>query len=92
MMRFDGKQVAEEFKKLFGHDLTPEQCRWLVKVAKHCRGRCRSNVALKNYLSSAFPNLKFSEVPREWKGKQYMALEVSERTGPAVAVVEESDE
>lgn len=93
MIRFEGDEVINEFNELFGTDgPTPAQMKWLIKVIKHCRGRCRSNVALKNYLSRSFANLKFTEVEREWKGRKYMALSITDRAKPTVQVEEDAGE
>lgn len=92
MIRFDGSAVHEQFRELFGEDITPTQAMWLIKVIKHCRGRCRSNAALRNYLVGAFPTLRITEVPREWKGREYMALHIEDRQpARARAATEESD-
>ena len=97
MMNFDGSQVMEQFKMEFGGDITPTQMRWLLKFAKHIRGRCRSNAALKNYLKRNFPTLVFSDVPKTWKGKEYIALGINSikdmaLKGAVPAPVTDSDE
>lgn len=82
MIRFEGDQLAQQFKAAFGFDvdkMTPAQCRWLISLGKHIRGRCRSNAALKNYLAANFKGLRFSEVDREWQGRPYKALEITAR-------------
>lgn len=76
MMDFDGKAVREGYELAFGHpieDITIPQLEWLMKVVKHCRGRCRSNKALANYLNRNFSGHEFWEVlvagaeGQEWK-------------------------
>lgn len=67
MMNFTGQQFSNEFKDAFGMDasaLTPKQRWWLLKFAKHCRGRCRSNAALHNYLNDNMPGAKFVTVEK----------------------------
>lgn len=57
MMNFDNPEVAQEFELVFGkpvNQITQAQMQWLIKVIKHCRGRCRSNVALANYVKRNF--------------------------------------
>ena len=100
MINFDGKELVEEFNKVFGNliigkveelgvsspvitpnilsidKLTLEQLWWLVKFAKHVRGRCRNNAAFNNYMNRNFPNAKFREVPKEYNGKHYMGLQI----------------
>lgn len=56
--------------------LTAEQLWWLVKFAKHVRGRCRSNAAFNNYMSRNF-NAQFQEVPKEYNGKIYQGLKIT---------------
>lgn len=92
MMRFEGSDVMKMFKLVFGlAEITPDQMRWLIRVAKHIRGRCRSNAALKNYLARSFADLKFGEVEREWKGKKYMALTIATKAKPQAIVVDEDE-
>lgn len=84
MMRFEPSKVLSEFEEAFGikrDDMTPSQIMFLVKFSKHVRGRCRANNALHNYLRQAFPNMTFREVPREWKGKSYTALQINGKEG-----------
>lgn len=99
MINFDGKEMQEEFNRVFGNyvlvneeiakrieevesldltidNLSGEQLWWLVKFAKHVRGRCRSNAALNNYLNRNFPNALFQEVPKEYNGKSYIGLQI----------------
>ena len=64
MIKFDTPQVAAEFEDAFGGVLTKQQAWWIVKVAKHVRGRCRNNQALVNYMNRNFPHLRFSIVPK----------------------------
>jgi hypothetical protein len=82
MMRFDGQEVAREFGSAFERDikgLTVRQLWWLVKMIKHCRGRCRSNAALYAYLNRNFPGALFREVPRvdEKTQEEYEGLEIT---------------
>jgi len=80
MMNFDGREFAEGFQRAFGtdvKDLTVEQVRWLVNVVKHCRGRCRSNAALDNYLNRNFVGHRFQEVTRP--GTDYPVLEITKK-------------
>jgi hypothetical protein len=67
------------------------QLAWvLVKLVRHGRVRCRNNKALYNYLGSAFPELRFDEVPKtieygHRKGQKYMGLKLTNReTGDIV--------
>lgn len=92
MTDFDGKEMQEEFNKAFGMihlevfpnetpkaditKLTLEQLWWLVKFAKHVRGRCRNNTAFNNYMNRNFSPAKFKEVPKEYEEKRYMGLEI----------------
>jgi len=96
MIRFEGETVLEQFEDRFGikrGDMTPEQIEWLIKFAKHVRGRCRSNAALRNYLVKSFPNMKFTEVPVELKdGTVYQALRVAHREVNRPVVVDDRDE
>jgi hypothetical protein len=83
MMDFDGKEVAEEFKAAFGKDINEisvPQMRWMTKIAKHCRGRCRSNVAFNNYMNRNFRHLMFKEVmvPKP-DGTTFPALDITAR-------------
>lgn len=78
MMNYDGSQVYSQFLEEFGKDITPTMMRWLLKFAKHIRGRCRSNAALKNYLVRNFPTLAFVDVPKVGKmGKPYTAIGIT---------------
>jgi hypothetical protein len=62
----------------------------LVKLVRHGRVRCRNNKALYNYLSKAYPELRFDEVPKiiedgPRKGQMYMGLKITNRaTGVTV--------
>lgn len=96
MINFDGKELIEEFNRVFGNlmickqrenglifnkdyfslnKLTAEQIWWLVKFAKHVRGRCRNNSAFNNYMNRNF-NAKFKEVPKEYQGRKYLGLSI----------------
>lgn len=81
MMNFDGKDVANEFQEAFGfpiENVTVKQAWFLAKLAKHCRGRCRSNAALNNYLNRNFKGLNFKEVAKKTAdGKEYDGLEIT---------------
>lgn len=56
-------------------DLTLKQLWWLVKFAKHIRGRCRSNTALNNYLNRNF-SAQFREVSKTFNGRTFMGLQI----------------
>lgn len=99
MMDFRGKDLANEFAAAFGipiEDVTPAQMKWLVKFGKHVRGRCRSNAALKNYLSQNFPGLRFTEVERQagtlGAPRHYKALEITSKKRPEDTAVDDGDE
>lgn len=92
MMRFDGSEVAAMFQEAFGkpiQSLTPTQMRWIVNLAKHCRGRCRSNAALNSYLKRNFSHLRFDQVPvtKLIRGVEqtFDVLKISDKTGKVVA-------
>lgn len=57
--------------------LTIEQLWWLVKFAKHVRGRCRSNVAFNNYMNRNFPHARFENVLKEYSGRAYQGLKIT---------------
>lgn len=68
MMNFDNAEMRDGFESAFGKpiaELTVEQVRWLCCMIKHCRGRCRSNAALNNYLNRNFTGHRFSEKKNE---------------------------
>ena len=92
MMRFDGEQVGQDYEKQFGKplkDITVGQLWWIIKLAKHVRGRCRSNAALHNYLARTFPQFRFSTMPATTKdGRPYEKLIISGESMPE----EDSDE
>ena len=79
MIKFAGKEVQEEWLKAFGTSVTTEQQMWvLVKLFKHARGRCRSNVAMNNWLKDCFPNFRFSQVEKtKENGEKYPGLEIT---------------
>ena len=82
MIRFDGEDVAGEFHQEFGKPITSideRQMWWLVKLIKHCRGRCCSNAALNNYLTRNFKHLQFNEVDKEGPRGMYKGLEIKSR-------------
>ena len=81
MMRFDGPEVAEEFQRVFERPietLTESELWWLVKFAKHVRGRCRNNVAFVNYMNRNFSSASFHEIdkPRDDGEGTYKGLEI----------------
>jgi hypothetical protein len=85
MMRFDGKQVADEFEEAFQRPLSsisPRMAWWLVKLIKHCRMRCRNNSALNNYLNRNFKGLRFQQVTKTRQdGSTYPGLEITGKDG-----------
>lgn len=84
-MNFDGDEVITKFEQAFGKpitDITVEQMRWLVNCIKHCRGRCRSNAALNNYLNRNFKHLLFKQEPViDKKGEEFEVLSITEKGG-----------
>lgn len=94
--RFEGADVEKAFKEAFGmeiEDITPQQMRFMISLAKHVRFRCRSNAALHAYLKRTFSGLKFQEVPREFDGKKYTALEItSKKKADLPPVIEDDNE
>lgn len=81
MIDFDDPEVSQQFEEAFGKpisELTVIQMWWMVKFAKHVRGRCRSNTALNNYLRRNFKHLDFTEVEKinEKTGEKYDSLEI----------------
>ena len=80
MMNFDGQEVGGEFQESFGREISTineRQMWWLLKFAKHVRGRCRSNAALMNYLNRNFKHLRFEEVKEP--GAEYPTTKITER-------------
>lgn len=84
MINFDGKELQEEFNKAFSNTQDPtietlsvQQLWWLVKFAKHVRGRCRSNTAFNNYMNRNFPHAKFENVLKEYQGRTYQGLKIT---------------
>jgi len=80
MIKFDGPEVAEEFQTAFERDigtLTERELWWLVKFAKHVRGRCRNNSAFNNFMNRNFA-ADFREVdkPRDDGEGTYKGLEI----------------
>lgn len=70
MARIEGDEVQTRLCEVFGikpEQITPQQIFLLVKIIKHCRLRCRSNVALHNWLKRAFPDLNISTVKMKSK-------------------------
>jgi len=81
MINFDGPELAGEFHEVFGKEISSIDSRqmwWLVKVIKHCRGRCRSNAALNNWLNRNFKHLRFKEVDKEGPRGTYKGLEIQD--------------
>ena len=86
MINFDGRELQEEFNKVFPElgdfkkpaieNLTAQQLWWLSKFAKHVRGRCRSNAAFNNYMNRNF-NARFETVPKEYNGRTYQGLKIT---------------
>lgn len=82
MARIEGSEVQKKMCEVFGlkpEDITPQQVFFLVKIAKHCRLRCRSNAALHNWLKRGFPGLKITTHKAESKfkpGEMYDALSI----------------
>jgi len=78
MMRFEGENVSREFEAQFKipfKDMSVGQLWWIIKIAKHVRGRCRSNAALHNYLARTFTMFKFSACPAKTRdGRDYEKL------------------
>lgn len=62
MMRFMKADLDSEVHGGFLSDLTLEQVKVLVKLAKHVRGRCRNNSAFNNYFNQMFPKFRFEQV------------------------------
>lgn len=80
MINFLPPEAAQEFESAFGmkvDELSVHQLWWLTKFAKHCRGRCRSNVAFNNYANRLFKGARFKEVPKMYKGQPYDGLEIT---------------
>lgn len=78
-MRFEGKEMAEEFEAAFGfkiEDCTVQQLWFLTKFSKHVRMRCKSNVAFNNYMNQNFKGARFSVIQKEWKGATYPGLKI----------------
>ena len=76
MIRFEGKKVIDKWVEVFGSSPTIEQLKFMIKIVKHCRGRCRNNAALKNYLNRSFTSHKFVDVDKIYKGETYKGLEI----------------
>lgn len=84
MARIEGKDVQSSICEAFNltpSDLTPKQILLVVKIAKHCRLRCRSNVALHNWIKKGFPALDISTVKvlskfPKFSGETYDALKI----------------
>jgi hypothetical protein len=81
MIRFTGDELAQSFNEAFDRPidtLTQRQLWWLVKFSKHVRGRCRSNAAFNNYMSTNFRHAAFVEVSKvdDRTGESYKGLEI----------------
>ena len=92
MINFDGKEMQEEFNKVFGNliisdgtinfkhlsinNLSIEQLWWLTKFAKHVRGRCRNNSAFNNYMNRNFAPASFKNILKEYNGRSYQGLQI----------------
>lgn len=99
MARIDGAEVQAKMCEVFGikpEDITPQQVFFLVKIAKHCRLRCRSNAALHNWLKRGFPGLDIRTVKAVSKfnpNETYDALKVFNPSGAGqVSAVEPPDD
>lgn len=98
MARIEGKAVQDRMCEVFGidpKDITPAQIFFLVKIAKHCRLRCRSNAALHNWLKRSFPALDIRTVKADSKfktGTTYDALKVFNPSQAGGVAATESDD
>lgn len=99
MAKIDGAAVQEMICRSFGikpEEITPDMVFALVKIAKHCRLRCRSNVALHNWVKRGFPSLdvRTKKVQSKYNPDEtYDALFVhNPALAGAVGKVEEPDE
>lgn len=101
MARIEGKEVQDAVCRVFGikaGDITPDMVFLLVKIAKHCRLRCRSNAALHNWLKRGFPDLNITTVKAlskypKFEGETYDALKVfNPKQSAGVPKVEEPDD
>lgn len=92
-MRYDPKDMKTELDAAIrdGNDV---QLAWvLVKIVRHGRLRCRNNKALYNWMAQAFPELSFDEVQKEYQGRRYPGLRITERnTGEAIETGELDDD
>lgn len=92
MAGYDHRQrVKAKLEQAFGGELSAEQIDALVTFAKLVRFRARNNNALPGLCSSVFPYARFRNVPREWQGRSYQALEVTLKGVPTV-LTEEGEE
>lgn len=98
MARIEGREVQQKMCEVFGiepKDITPQMVFYLVKIAKHCRLRCRSNAALHNWVRRGFPSLLITTHKAESKfkpGQMYDALRIDNPEGaPHSGVTEEED-
>ena len=81
MIKFDGEELASEFHEVLGKPITSVdklQAWWLVKFAKHVRGRCRNNAAFNNFMNRNFKHLKFSEIDKVGERGPYKGLVITE--------------
>jgi hypothetical protein len=77
MMDFQGEGVLVEFETVFGHKPTISQLQFLVKLSKHVRGRCRSNIAFNNYMNRTFGSVaRFRSVTKQGPMGPYEGLEI----------------
>lgn len=92
--RFEGKELRERFQAVFGIDtenLTVEQAWVLVRLVKHVRLRCRSNNALNAYLNRNFRGLTFKQVEKEYNGRKFPGLQITDKTGKVVVDTDADD-
>ncbi len=85
MTNFPAGELKKAMKDILGLDpakMTPDQLWCIVKLLKHCRGRCRTNAALNNYLNTAFSPAKFREVEKtNADGTTYKGLQIIAANG-----------
>ena len=83
-MNFTGTELEEEVEAAFGKptsEFTTREIWVIVKMIKHCRGRCRNNAALNNWLNHNFPGHRFVAVDKENKttGETYKGLDIIQK-------------
>ena len=92
MAGYDHRQrVKAKLEAAFGGELTAAQIEAMVAFAKLVRFRARNNAALPNLCGGVFPYARFRNVPRQWLGKTYQALEVTLKGVPTVFTEEEGE-